>query len=222
MATNLENWVKNELFRTGVVNPSHLLNVKKIADNYGILLKTHAKPSISGEYMGVSIIKIDNRIIQRSQREQFFHELGHVLHHYGDQNLLPKPFVDYQEYKARNFALHYAVPTFMLHQLELPYFRSEAIEFIADTFKVTPDFAKEKLQHYEDQIIGARFYKELLKCSEEEEEYRPKVIDTMSDLPLHERPEMKELFGKFKENGASEEDINEIIKQIHNQNNRAI
>lgn len=76
---------------------------------------------------------------------------------------MPKAFRLKQEYQARNFALHFCIPTFMLRKINLPSERNHAIAVIADTFEVTNSFAAARLDHYEKQIDGFLFHDKLLK-----------------------------------------------------------
>ncbi|SFM28486.1 protein of unknown function [Gracilibacillus orientalis] len=216
MPTNLEMEIEKELKRLHVRSPLQLLDVETIADEYNILLKAHKGPSISGIFSGIKIIKIDSRLHSFLQRQQFFHELGHVLHHYGDQQELPESFKDLQEYRARNFAFHFAVPTFMLHKIDFLKYRSETVDMIANTFQVTIDFANERLKHYENQVNGALFQKEFEKLvslppvvNEE-----PKTIDIYGDLPFWEQPDFKTFIEGLRKTGFREEEIRNIVNQI--------
>ena len=47
-----------------------------------------------------------------------------------------KPFQEYQEWQAEQFACHFCVPTFLLNQMKLPQLRSEAIGMIVSHFNV--------------------------------------------------------------------------------------
>ncbi|RDY70279.1 ImmA/IrrE family metallo-endopeptidase [Halobacillus trueperi] len=216
MTTSLENWMNTELHALALTEPEHLDNLKGIADLYGILFKVHDKPSVSGMFLGVKIIKVDSRVSVRSQRQQFFHELGHVLFHYGDQQHLPRTFVEYQEFKARNFALHYAVPTFMLHELDFPKYRTQAIHLISETFQVTYSFAQERLRHYENQLTGAIFYEELYKTINNSSgviEEEPS-IDVYSDVPFSATPEFNDFVQELKSSGLTDDEIKSIIRKM--------
>src|SRR5699024_4994001 len=159
-------------------------------------------------------IFIDPFLHKNRQREVFGHELGHVLLHVGIQLGMPEDFRHMQEAKARNFALHFTVPTFMLLELNMPKYRNQAVNLIAETFGVTHDFANERLLHYERQINGKLFYEELLKCDEFPEDYNLDEIDIYDDLPFYEQPDFKKLIEEFKKNGATDEEIQSLITQI--------
>lgn len=84
---------------------------------------------------------------------RFCHELAHILYHAGDQMKLPTEFIQYQEYKANNFALHAAIPTFMLLNMNLPNDYYQAVALLQKTFKVSLTFACKRLNHFLDNYV---------------------------------------------------------------------
>lgn len=62
--------------------------------------------------------------------------------------MMPDSFRLYQEWKSNNFMYHFAVPTFMLRYANIPVDSDQAIQFIAEIFKVAPTFAKHCLNLY--------------------------------------------------------------------------
>ena len=122
-------------------------------------------------------IALSPALKEEKQKEVFAHELNHVLFHVGLQIYMPEDFRIMQEYKACSFAMHFAIPTFMLRRLILPDDRYKAITMISETFGVTPSFANKRLIRYENQIAGAMLHEKLLKCSESKPvyEYEPLI-----------------------------------------------
>ncbi|PHB61126.1 ImmA/IrrE family metallo-endopeptidase [Bacillus wiedmannii] len=100
-------------------------------------------------------IVIDNRNTPYQQWEDFGHELCHALFHVGNQLLVSKLFLDYQEAKANNFMLHFCIPTFMLNILDFPETRKESIHLIAKSFNVSFQTAQKRLVHYENQLLAS-------------------------------------------------------------------
>lgn len=86
--------------------------------------------------------------------EEFCHELGHILLHSGNQQQLPSSFVKFQEFKANNFSLHAAIPTFMLQDLNTSEDRL-TIFTLQQLFHVSPSFAQKRLDHYINNHIHA-------------------------------------------------------------------
>lgn len=205
--TPLEDSIQKLYWKIGIKEPKH--PIEDIATRIGISIY-YQKIPLSTE----GVIFIDPSLSVEQQREVFTHELGHVLHHVGVQLSMPEDFRHMQEAKAQNFALHFAVPTFMLLKLNIPKYRNQAINLIAETFGVTYYFADERLLHYERQITSKLFYEELIKHNETAKEYLLGEIDIYGDLPLFEQPDFKRLIQKFKKNGATDEEIQRLIAQI--------
>ncbi|MDA6790899.1 hypothetical protein OSL42_26375, partial [Escherichia coli] len=58
---------------------------------------------------------------------------------------------------------HFCVPTFMLLKLRLPNTRGQAVDYIAETFRVTHMFAKKRLEVFENKVNSSLFFEELYK-----------------------------------------------------------
>lgn len=130
------------LYRMLGINQPSQLSPDNIAYNLGIELV----------YAPVSSVRInrriylDSRISAEEQRQQFGHELCHVLWHPDNQLCLPRAFIDMQERQADNFALHACMPTDMVLGEPLPSTESEAAGVLSEAFKVTPEFALKRLR----------------------------------------------------------------------------
>lgn len=98
--------------------------------------------------------------------QDFAHELAHILGHEGHQLSMQKPFREYQEWQAEQFAYHFCVPTFLLNQMKLPQLRCEAIGLIAATFNIDPIFASERLGKWLRSRENDLFHQHLIKLIE--------------------------------------------------------
>ncbi|MEH7493597.1 ImmA/IrrE family metallo-endopeptidase [Neobacillus niacini] len=145
--TPIEDYVE-KLYRHLSINVPEEIDMIDIAAKLNIWLYFENLGSRAIERNGTYTIFIDKRISCQEQWQDFGHELCHALIHSGNQLQLPRDFISFQEYKARNFAFHFCVPTFMLEKLELPKMKKEAIELIAITFNVTRDFAKKRMERW--------------------------------------------------------------------------
>jgi Zn-dependent peptidase ImmA (M78 family) len=152
--TLLEDWIRDFLNNLGVYQP-HQLNLEVITQRLGLHVVEKSMKSRVLE----GIVFIDSRLSEQEKWQEFGHELKHYLRHAGNQLLLPSPFVKLQESQAENFSLHFCVPTFMLLNYEVTNFINieSGIQFIADTFNVTEEFAKRRLQHFRNQLQQAQF-----------------------------------------------------------------
>ncbi|MGG1574861.1 ImmA/IrrE family metallo-endopeptidase [Fictibacillus sp. NRS-1165] len=159
--TLLEDWIKEFYFNIDVYF-SDQLDLLDIADRLGIFI--HFEGFSSRVYNGEIII--DCRLSRQEQWQDFAHELCHLLRQDGNQLLLMRnPFLDIQEAKAENFALHFCVPTFMLLKYKIAnYFNiQDGIPFVTKEFKVTKEFANKRLIHFRNQIQQSKSDQEFRK-----------------------------------------------------------
>lgn len=167
--TTLENYIEAFYKHIGISEP-HELDIMTFSKKLNIPIYFYPTGSQAIYFLGGYKINIDPTLTAAEQWQDFGHELCHVLQQYGSQLNMPDEFIYYQENKADNFALHFCVPTFMLERLDIPQFRTKAIEFIADTFNVTFEFAKKRLEKHEQQILGSQYslhIKSQLKASQD-------------------------------------------------------
>ncbi|MGX9134005.1 ImmA/IrrE family metallo-endopeptidase [Rummeliibacillus sp. JY-2-4R] len=145
--THLEDFIKQFYSQIGIENPEEL-NIQDIANRLCINVYYWNEQSQALVQRNQAFIFLNIEHSPSVQWQEFCHELGHVLLHAGDQMLLPYSFVEYQEFKANNFAYHAAVPTFMLNRLDLPDVYHEAVQLIKKEFHVSGAFAAKRLNHY--------------------------------------------------------------------------
>ncbi|MBJ8200672.1 ImmA/IrrE family metallo-endopeptidase [Bacillus cereus] len=150
--TQTEDYIKKLYHSLSIFTPEQI-NMIEIARKLNIWI--HFAPFESRAIYREELpsIIIDNRKKFYHQWEDFGHELCHILFHIGNQLLMPKMFLDYQEAKANNFMLHFCIPTFMLQKLDLPESRVESIQIISKTFNVSVQIAKQRLFHYENKLL---------------------------------------------------------------------
>jgi Zn-dependent peptidase ImmA (M78 family) len=158
--TPIEDYVQ-KLYHHLSIHVPEQIDMIDIAAKLDVWLHFECIGSKAIERNGIYSIFIDNRISNQEQWQDFGHELCHALIHCGNQLQLPKDFISFQESKARNFALHFCIPTFMLEKLELPTMKKEAIEFIAMTFNVTTDFAKKRMERWIQQQESFMLFEKL-------------------------------------------------------------
>lgn len=146
--TLLEDSIKEFYQKLNIYTPKQL-SMREIARKLNIKL-TFINIS-SRTYKGEIII--DSRLSPEEQWADFAHELCHVLLQYGNQIItLNSLFLEYQEWKANNFALHFCVPTFMLLEYKINSI-NEGVPLIKDKFGVRKEIAEKKLDHFRNQLI---------------------------------------------------------------------
>ncbi|MEH7354030.1 ImmA/IrrE family metallo-endopeptidase [Neobacillus drentensis] len=190
----LEDQVKKLYQHLSTIVPEEI-DMIDIAAKLDIWLHFEDLSSKAIEHSGVYSMFIDRRLSPQQQWQDFGHELCHALMHSGNQLNLPLEFVMYQESKARNFALHFCIPTFMLERLDLPPIKKEAIEVISKTFNVELNFAKVRLEQWLQQQDSFLFFEKIVEATPlyELEQSSNEVIYLGSDVDdLPAPPEMIE------------------------------
>jgi Zn-dependent peptidase ImmA (M78 family) len=148
--TPLESWVSTLYIRKGVIFPGDLsrANIEKAFgfDYYIEYSPAHCVIEETPPY-----IILDERVPHLKQREQFFHELCHLLRHIPVPSL-PQSFRELQEREARNFVKYAAIPHHMLYLID--FYDINAPYIMSDIFKVTVDLCKERLERIKNQQLA--------------------------------------------------------------------
>ena len=119
------------------------LKISRIARIFSIFVKQKPMPARYDVFGRYRAINVDSREPIEVQREQFFHELCHILRHAGHQTLMPKAFLELQERDARHFTMYALLPYHMLKNYD---FEDELIiGTLAETFKVRPEIVFKRL-----------------------------------------------------------------------------
>lgn len=126
----------------------HQLDLKEIAYRLGIQLYHWNNSSQVLFLKDKAYIFLEEGLTPQRTWQDFCHELCHVLFHSGSQANMPYSWIEYQEWKANNFALQACVPTFMLNKIKLPLNEEKAINKISLLFNVEYDFAQKRINHY--------------------------------------------------------------------------
>ncbi|TBL71354.1 ImmA/IrrE family metallo-endopeptidase [Paenibacillus thalictri] len=177
--TPLEQYIY-ELYRGLDIHEPADLNMEYIADKLNVWLHTVETASCALERHGMLSIILDGRLSREQQWEDFGHELCHLLRHGGNQLAMSREFIRFQEAKADLFALHFCVPTFMLLSIDCLSETREAALLIAQTFRVTPQFARERLHHFTRQAFASRLQDEWeTNTVKQEAQFRASGIEYM-------------------------------------------
>lgn len=149
--SSLEDWITYQYNRLHIKTPQDIC-IKQLARTYSIFIHHKPMPSrydIYGYFRG---IVLDSRCSKEEQREQFFHELCHILRHAGHQTMMPEAFRQLQEWDADHFTMYAALPYFMVKEYDFnnPYL----IHDLSNDFKVTEDLAKKRLEHIKRNTLN--------------------------------------------------------------------
>ncbi|HHY72245.1 MAG TPA: ImmA/IrrE family metallo-endopeptidase [Bacillus bacterium] len=141
--TRLEHYVSTIFKNLHIYQPYEIDKIY-IADKLEIKLEYSRHKPFAYEEDDFKFINIDKYETKKGQREQFYHELCHILRHAGDQLKMPKPFTDRQEWDAKNFMLNAAIPYHMIHLINDDEYVN--IKHLSDTFLVTENLIVERLK----------------------------------------------------------------------------
>ncbi|MGC4378807.1 ImmA/IrrE family metallo-endopeptidase [Fictibacillus sp. Mic-4] len=151
--TPLESWVSEKYKRMKMVLPSDLSETR-IAMVYDIYLFYKPIKSKAYENGRFKSITIDSRLDRQLQREQFYHEWCHILRHTSNPKYLPKSFIDWQEWDARNFTRYAAIPYHMVSLYNL--WDPHLIDHWQEDYKVTRELCHERIQNIKRRILLER------------------------------------------------------------------
>lgn len=157
-----------DLYSFLLIDSPNDIDMYYIAESFDIWVHYWERESKMQCVNGLYSIVLDERKIYKEQWQDFCHELGHVVRHVGNQNKMYKHFKKLQEQQANNFMYHFCVPTFMLLNYNLNNYMNvnDGVDFVSDTFNVTSDFAKKRLNHFRNQWSQAKSDAEYRKYME--------------------------------------------------------
>lgn len=149
--TFIEQWVIDTLKSADIIYPSDL-EPDRVARAFRIDYSVW--PGITCSYLdscGNAFIMESYAVYNTGFRDQFFHELGHVLRDAGDQLSMPKLYREYQEWDANLFALYAAVPFHMID-----FERGYTICSIMEEFNVSENLANKRIEDIRRKIFLER------------------------------------------------------------------
>lgn len=164
--TPLEQYVENLYKVHGIHTPQQLI-IEEISRRLNIWIHYEKVPSRALEATsGMYTMFLDSRLPAKRQYVDFLHELCHLLRHAGNQMKLPKSFTQAQEDEANNFVLYAAMPISMISKLSLPDNQTNAIRFLATTFRVPLNLAQQRLEQIQRRIYQGKLLHETTKLME--------------------------------------------------------
>lgn len=138
----VENWVTKKFIKANIIFPSDL-KLGQIAQAFGVDYSSwHGKAYSYKAPDGSGVYIVSNRfesIIQ--QRKYFFHELGHILRHCGDQRKMNESFRMMQEADANLFSMYASIPFHMIN-----FERGYTLHSIMEEFQVSKELALKRIE----------------------------------------------------------------------------
>jgi Zn-dependent peptidase ImmA (M78 family) len=151
--THLEDWIAH-LYRVLDIFTPKDINHREICRPLHIHLAYKDVPSCSVEFGRFKCITLDKRKLNKMQREDFFHELCHLLRHNGDQLMMPKAFRELQEAQAETFTAYASLPYSMIKEYDLK--DRDIIYALSDDFEVSERLVVKRLSQIKDRLLMCR------------------------------------------------------------------
>lgn len=163
--TPLEDWVDSVYEEKSIYCPADI-DEEIIADSLDIIYSKCEEDSnfIVTEFL--TMITVDSRLSSTQQREQFFHELCHVLRHAGKQTMMMDAFRELQESQTKSFQLYATMPFSMIRNLVLPEYENEIIDLFSSKFKVSTYLASQRLEQIKRRLLQSKLDYEFKRLSE--------------------------------------------------------
>ncbi|NOU68342.1 ImmA/IrrE family metallo-endopeptidase [Paenibacillus sp. LMG 31461] len=160
--TELEKWLEKEYRSIGIEYASDM-DLDLISSIFDVEIRTYAGPSFAewkeDEY---SFIFLNAYLNEKQRREIFFHELCHPLQHVGQQEIMPKSFIELQEIQAKNFQHYAAMPSYLLEEFK-SVSPSLLVKVIAEEFCLTERFVQHRLEQIQNRVQTAQYEEELIR-----------------------------------------------------------
>lgn len=150
--THLEDFIEKIYIENGILTVDDI-TIDVLCGRLNIKTEKVDVESFSIYKEPKSIIFLNQRKTPQEQREDFLHELCHLLRHEGNQLVLPKTFVEYQEEDTKQFKLYALMPFFMIEQIDLSPNHGEAVKQLSSVFSVSLDLARKRYE----QIMRREF-----------------------------------------------------------------
>lgn len=147
--TYLEEFITHLYIKLNI-RRSHDISEEFISTKLGILFYRENGPAFHTKICGTDVIYVDARLPPKQQKEQFFHELCHVLRHVGNQTVIPLSFREWQELDAKRFTKCAAIPYFLVKDWDL--WDESIIQKASDTFGVTEELCEERLLQIRNRL----------------------------------------------------------------------
>ena len=135
--------ISNYYKSIGILEP-YQIDLQAISDGLSINLTYTTKKTFAFESGRFRMINVDASLPEHLKREHYFHELCHVLRHYGSQLFLASAFIQLQEYDAVRFTRYAAIPYHMIKLFDLhdPF----VIKRMAQAFCVSEQVVSDRLE----------------------------------------------------------------------------
>lgn len=163
-----EEWI-SFIYRKNGIHSAADMDLDHIAAIFRAMIEIHPYESKVIWSDNFALIYLHALLNKEQRRENFFHELGHIVRHCGDQFRMPEAFIELQEQQAAQFQLYAAMPAYMLDEFIHDVYSWGAFEkILAEAFCLPIGFVQKRL----NQIMNR------LHLAQLDKERRERTIDT--------------------------------------------
>lgn len=181
--TETEEWISFIYQKNGIHSAADM-DLDHIAAIFRAMIELHPYESKVIWSSNFALIYLHALLSKEQRREHFFHELGHIVRHCGDQFAMPESFIELQEQQAAQFQLYAAMPAFMLNEFIHDVYSWGAFEkILAEAFCLPIRFVQKRLDQIMNRLRLAQFDKEL----------RERTVDTDHITPDYIRQKQAEM-----------------------------
>lgn len=152
---DLEKRISKTYQQNGIIYPSQL-DEGYIARKFDILLVDSKFGSFAEYCDDLKIVALHRDLDSLKRREVFFHEVGHLFLHVGDQSKMTDSFRSYQESQAKRFTLFAAIPYHMLTYIDFSKKRDFIIYEMQETFRVPAEICEKRLDYIESKVLSTK------------------------------------------------------------------
>jgi Zn-dependent peptidase ImmA (M78 family) len=158
--TDLEKWI-TKIYKENDILSASDLNLDLIASifNAYVIYFQGSTKVIFDDGDCLMFLNINDH--EFVQREDFFHELGHLAMHVGNQKKLPAEFVKLQETQASLFQMYSALPSYMLDEFKSIQYQPDYLKVVSEAFKLPPELVRRRMEQIYGRIKQERYDRNL-------------------------------------------------------------
>lgn len=148
---DLEQWINKEYQAAGIQYASEM-EIDLVANWFGCDVQFYKGPTCvdyDNPFYPVILINAFQKTVER--RKAFFHELGHMIMHVGNQDNLPPGLKELQEMQADQFQLYAAMPFYLLEEFKYVS-ASNLVKVLSEAFVLPEVFVKKRLEQIKNRM----------------------------------------------------------------------
>lgn len=137
-----------KLYKSKGINSITDLSIENLSSIFQIHVEYSDGPSKCYYEDDFAVIYLNKNQPKPYIRKDFFHELTHVLFHYGDQQVMNEEFKSLQEEQARRIAHYTSMPRHIFEPLMLKY---QSLTRLTELFELPAEMLKERINMFRSE-----------------------------------------------------------------------